>query len=314
MPDTHRLRVSREIFLTAFGAELGAVEPWVTDRLTAMLEDEDVCAGESLFSAGDPADYFYFLRRGTVKLVCEGSEARTVHGPGVIGVFDVLLDRPRMRSAIVLDSPELMKVRADAWIELLEDSFELARAAVLRSAREVALLEVLLLGKRVLPWPVGPRPSYPVGARLGLIERLALLMDAPPLRAAGVQTLSDLAASSEEVVVAPGSVLFEGQVTRSRFFLVVEGQVDGLHEPSNMVCPFGPGDIVSGAGAFGEPALAWTARAKTKARTLAFRIEDWFDLMEEHFDLVRSALAASALERERLLDLLASNPGGPPRS
>ena len=76
-----------------------------------------------------------------------------------------------------------------------------------------------------------------------------------------------------------------------------------------MVCPFGPGDIISGAGAFGEAALAWAARAKTKVRVLAFRIEDWFDLMEEHFDLVRSALAGSALERERLTDLLASNGG-----
>jgi CRP-like cAMP-binding protein len=309
MSDTHRLRVSREIFLAAFGPAFDAVEPWVTDRVTAMLEEEDVCAGESLFTAGDPPDYFYFLRKGTVQLVGAGSEPPTVHGPGVIGVFDVFLDRPRMRTAVVVGACELMKVRADAWIELLEDSFDLARAAVLRSAREVALLEAQLLARRVLPWPAASRAPYPVGARLGLIERLALLVDAVPLRTAGVQTLSDLAASSEEVELAPGGVLFEGHVAKSRFFLVVEGQVDGLHEPSNMVCPFGPGEIVSGAGAFGEPALAWAARAKTKARVLGFRIEDWFDLIEVHFDLVRSALASSALERERLLDLLASTAG-----
>jgi CRP-like cAMP-binding protein len=288
---------------------MGAVEPWVTDRLTSLLEEEDVCAGESLFSAGDPADYFYFLRKGHAKLVGEGSVPQTVHGPAVLGMFDAFLERPRVRSAIVLDAPELMKVRADAWFELLEDSFELARASVLRAAREVAILEGKLLEKRVVPWPVGPLPPYAPGARLGLIERLALLMDAAPLRAAGVQTLSDLAACSEEVDLALGTALFEPHTARSRFFLVVEGQVDGFHEPSNMVCPFGPGDIISGAGAFGEAALAWAARAKTKVRVLAFRIEDWFDLMEEHFDLVRSALAGSALERERLTDLLASNGG-----
>src|SRR5208283_1128128 len=67
MSDTHRLRVSREIFLAAFGPAFDAVEPWVTDRVTAMLEEEDVCAGESLFTAGDPPDYFYFLRKGTVQ-------------------------------------------------------------------------------------------------------------------------------------------------------------------------------------------------------------------------------------------------------
>lgn len=94
---------------------------------------------------------------------------------------------------------------------------------------------------------------------------------------------------------------------RTRVFLVVEGQVEGLHESPDVAYSFGPGDIVLGAGAFGVPALAWNARATSRARLLAFGGEDWLDLMEEHFDLVRSALAGLALERERLLDLLASN-------
>src|SRR5579872_2869455 len=100
MPEVHRLRVSREIFLMAFGAELGAVEPWVTDRLTSLLEDEDACSGETLYSAGDPADYFYFLRKGHAMLVREGGAPQTVQGPGVLGMFDAFLDRPRLRSAV----------------------------------------------------------------------------------------------------------------------------------------------------------------------------------------------------------------------
>src|SRR5579859_909267 len=49
MPDTRYLRLSRELFLTAFGDELGRIEPWVTDRLTSVLEEEDGGMGETLF-------------------------------------------------------------------------------------------------------------------------------------------------------------------------------------------------------------------------------------------------------------------------
>jgi hypothetical protein len=64
--------------------------------------------------------------------------------------------------------------------------------------------------------------------------------------------------------------------------------------------------VVCGAAAFGQPALAWKASASRATRALAFRIEDWFDLMEEHFDMVRSTPGALELKRNQLLDQLAS--------
>jgi CRP-like cAMP-binding protein len=307
MRDTRHVRVSRELFLTAFGAELGKVDPWVIDRLTYLLEEEDLFAGETLFNVGAPPEYFYFLREGRVQLVREGSAAQSVEGPAVIGMFDAVLDRPRPRTAVVLRDTQLMKVPVDAWVELLEDSFELARASVLGSARQVALLEERLLDAGVVPWTGSPGSGPPLsGGRLGVLERLALLMNALPLRLAGVQALSDLAVASEEVAFAPNEVLHERVVKRERVYLMADGQVAASRGPSDVVWTFSQGQIVCGAAAFGDCSSAWSARATSAARTLAFRIEDWFDLMEEHFDLVRSALAGLVLERERLLDLAAS--------
>jgi hypothetical protein len=57
--------------------------------------------------------------------------------------------------------------------------------------------------------------------------------------------------------------------------------------------------------ALGEAASAWEAQAVEPTRVLSLLVEDWYDLMEEHFDLVRSALRAVALTSERLLDELA---------
>jgi len=310
MPDPRHLRISRELFLAAFGPELGSVEPWVTDRLTSLLREEELRAGQALFSAGDPAEFFYFMREGRVQMVREGGAPLTFEGRRVVGMFDVLLDQPRRRTAIALEDLRLMKVRADAWIELLEDSFELARASVVTSARSVSVLEERLWSNAGVRLSIGARTTHVPQGRLNIIERLAVLMDAPPLREAGVQTLSDLAASSDEVFFEEDELLFERNVARERVFMVVEGEVEASRDAPDIVWRVGAGEIVCGAAAFGEPALAWTARARRHTRALAFRVEDWFDRMEEHFDMVRSALAAYARQRDRLLDELASKDAG----
>jgi CRP-like cAMP-binding protein len=305
MRDTSHARVSRELFLAAFGAELGRMVPATIDRLTWLLEEEDVLSGETLFAEGEAPECFYFLREGRIQLVREGSAPRTAKGPAVVGMSDALLDRPRSRTAIVLADTRIMRVRIDDWVELLDDSFELTRASILSSARRVALLEEQLLDMGIVPWTTSGGVSQAAGPRLGVIERLAALMDALPLRQAGVQTLSDLALVADELTFEPGDVLFDRGAKRDRVFLVVQGEVAATRRPSDVEWTFGPGHIVCGAAALSDVSCAWGASAKSRVRALAFRTEDWFDLMEEHFDLVRSALAGLVLERERLLELVA---------
>jgi CRP-like cAMP-binding protein len=304
MADAHRLKASREIFLAAFGAAEGGIEPWVLDRVTALLEEEDAVAADVLYKVGDPADRFLFLRRGRVSLVGPGTATETVVGPTVVGMFDVFLDRPRNRTAVALDVPELMSVRTDAWLELLEDSFDLARASVVGMARHLSSLEDQVLSRGASPWLAPRHRPVTVGGNLGLVERMALAMDAPPLRTAGVQALSDLATGADEMQLAPGAVLLDNREPPAQFFLAAEGELEATHGPSKTVCTFRPGDVVAGAAAFGGVAGKWTVVARSNARVLAFRLEDWFDALEEHFDLVRSALGGWTLERERLLELL----------
>jgi CRP-like cAMP-binding protein len=303
------MRAWKELFVTGFGAELGKVDSWVMDRLTAMLQEEDVYAGEQLFSRGSAPEYFYFLRKGRVRLERPAVAPQLLEGPAVIGIFDAVLDRPWLHTATSLGDAEIMKVRLDDWVELLEDSFELARASVQSATRQVARLEEGLLEEGLTPWSASPSfAAVGTGVRLGVVERIAVLMDALALRAAGVQTLSDLALVCEETTFAPGDPLFDRGAKSDRVFLVVEGIVTASRAPSAVAWTFGPGQIVCGAAAFlaafGEEPVRWAARASSPLRTLAFRTEDWFDLMEEHFDLVRSALAGLALERERLAELV----------
>ena len=151
-----------------------------------------------------------------------------------------------------------------------------------------------------------PRRSAP----LAFVERLAILADVPLLRGAGIQVLVELADSIEEVTFEPGSAIFERGDRRGQILLVLEGEAEGNRlDPGAHACVFGPGSVVGGVASLGEPILAWQARAITRVRALSMSLEDWFDLMEEHFDLVRSALSAIALPREAILDDLSASTG-----
>ncbi len=308
MGDSRRGRVSRELFLAAFGSNRPGFESWVTDRLVSLLQEDELRAGETLYSAGDTPEFVYFMREGTIQLVREGLPKRTLEGLHVFGMGDGLLDRTRTRTAIAAIDLRLMKVRVDAWLELLDDSFELARASVLELARSIAHLEDRLDGPALSGGHASSWPEQVPAGRLNVVERLALLMEVPLLRGGGVQPLSDLAVASREIHFESGDELVERNARRERIFVVIEGQVDACREQPPGLRTARAGEIVGGAAAFGQPALLWNARATRRGRALAFRVDDWFDLMEEHFDLVRAALAALSMQHENLLDKLGAEP------
>jgi CRP-like cAMP-binding protein len=304
MRDAHRLRIQRELFLAAFGTNVGTSEAWL-DRLISVLEEQFARAGETLFLAGDPPESYYFLREGRVQLVREGCAPWTFESRSVFGMTDALLDRPRTRTALALTDVHAMKVQSEAWMELLEDSFELARTAVRGAVRSVANLEERLWAVEGRSPPGGAkRLALPAGP-LEVPSRLAVLMATPLLRGAGVQLLADLAAASEEVAFQDGDVLVERGADPGRVLVVVEGEIEASREDPQVRWRGSEGDVVCGTAAFGDPIVSWQARAGTQGRALSFRVEDWLDLLEEHFEVVRSTLAALALESERLRDRLA---------
>ena len=300
MADARTSRISRELFLAAFGAGPGHVEPWVIDRLTAVVDEDDARRGDTLYRVGDAPDGIYFLRQGRVEFVPEKGPGRVMDGPSVLGRFDAVLARPRTRRAIALTDLQLLRVPAEAWMDLLEDSFQLARLSVTSLTRTVAQLEERAWTESP-PGPTQPvMPAQMNARRLDRLERLVVLVDTPLLRGAGVQTLSDLAGVSEEASFEAGDDLFVAGARRDRVHIIVAGEVEAHRENPRVEWRGGPGEIVCDVASLGETEVAWGARAVTRVRTLAFRFEDWLDLMEEHFEMVRSTLGALALQCEKL--------------
>jgi len=293
-------RISRELFLSAIGPSFGSLEPWVVDRLTSILDEEQFSPGDRIYAAGDPPDDFYFAREGRVEIRRPGEPPKIVETPRAFGMLDVLVERPRSHSAYAAGPLQLMRVRADAWFELLEDSFELARMLLLALTRAAAAHEERLWAMgRTLPDPAPPALET-TGAALDIVARVLVLMQAAPLRGAGVQPLTDLAMASEEVDFAPGQRIVTRGVTPDRVLVLMEGEAEASRESPAVSWRGGPGRAVAGLSAFCGRPSAWEARAVVPTRALAFRLDDWFDVMEENFEMVRAALGSLAAEYERL--------------
>jgi CRP-like cAMP-binding protein len=306
MPDAGPLRIGREIFLAAFALDLDKVDAWVVDRVASILEEAEVHAGQALFTAGDRPEFVYFMQDGEVRFTREGGPSWIQRGRWILGGFDALGDRPATYTATALGDFHGMKAPSASWVEMLEDSFPLARSAVVNAARVLMRLEERVpTGAPVSDRETSLLSSAPPGA-LSVVQRLALLVDLRMLRVTGVQALADLAADSQQVGFAKGELLFGQSGEREHLIRIVDGDVVAERDAPAMVRRYGPGDLVCGTAILGRVAGAWNARAMTPIRAISFPLEALFDLMEEHFDLVRSMLAAMGGRRELLLEHMAS--------
>jgi CRP-like cAMP-binding protein len=275
--------------------------------MTSILDEQEFHAGQTLFAEGEPVEFLYFMQDGVVGFTRAGGPSWSLRGRWVLGAFEALSDRPAAFTATARADFFGMRASAVAWSEMLEDSFELAQSAVVNSCRAVMRLEEQVPSGGPA-WPRDPSmlSAIPPGT-LGLVERLALLLDVRMLRLGGVQALADLAAVSEQLSFAAGEVILEQGVPHHHLILVVDGEVLAEREGPSVTRRFVSGDLVCGTAILGHVAEAWQARCVTPVRGISIPIEALFDLMEEHFDLVRSTLSALGARRQQLLEHLAES-------
>ena len=306
MFDGRRLRIGREIFLVALGLPLESTDGWVIDRLTTLLDEQEIHAGQRLFTEGEPSEFLYFMRDGEIRFLREGGPTWTLRGRWVIGGFEAIGDRPASHTAVAVRDLRGMRVPASAWLELLEDNFQLARSAVVNASRGLVRIEDRIpSGAPASPREASPLALPPPGA-LSLVDRLALLLEVRMLRSAGVQALADLAAVSEQVSFAVGQSVMAPGRENEHLIRIVDGEVLAERTDRAVERRYGPGDLVCAAAILGRVSEGWRARAVSATRAISFPVEALFDLMEEHFDLVRSTFSALGARRDLLLEHLAA--------
>lgn len=232
----------------------------------------------------------------------EGMPPWTLDAQSALGLLDILADRPRTTTATAVTSVRAMRVAGDDYLDLLGEHFDLVVTKVLGIADHVHEISLSLapdggfppIVLSPLPAPAAPRP-------MDLVQKLGVLRASSLFRRANVQSLVRLCALAREVPVEAGGTLFGRGAAVGKFFLVASGVVEAERQGPAIVARFGRGDLVCGHGALGKADNVYSARACSPVLALSFVEEDFFDVMEEHFELTRSVLAGMAAEYERLL-------------
>jgi CRP-like cAMP-binding protein len=292
MLDTDPL--ARELFVRS---TLPGLTGEAAARLAASLRPLSAVAGEVLFEPGQPPERLYLVLEGELALELPGEEPWRFGPRSIVGINDMMIDRPHLRRCVVRADARLLVARTSAWLDLIEDVV-VARGALISVGHGQHKLWLELASKlperQIDPVDLPPPP-------LPLYEKILILRDAALLRNAGMQATASLAHVAEEVRLDAEQPLFGYAEEKSTLYIVASGSVELEHETESIVSRYGPGSLLGGAAALAAELGVYRARALEPAALLRIRDEDFFDQAEEHPDLNRTALAYLMLEREPLM-------------
>ena len=296
-------RLVREIFLAGFMSGLPPENvAWATHRLARNMDDVHLRAGDALYRQGEPTTAHYFVVYGEIMLAAAGVPPWTLGERSLIGTIDLTLDRPRTRTATATKDTHLLRMPATDWLDMLEDNFELMLRGIEGLAKGIHDLRAAIVGGAVvLDAPASSPTALSPKGELALVDRVFLLRGVRLFAQAEAQALLDLAAHAVEMEVDAGAVIVARE-HNDAMFVTVSGAIAATTAASVPEETFGPGTLVFGSRAATSKELGFEAHAITKSRVLRLAREDYFDAMEEHFGLARSAMKALAAEREALVN------------
>lgn len=113
------------------------------DFLSARGKLEFVGAGETIFSQGDPGDYFYMVIRGSVKAQINEQSTKSIPQGGFFGEVSLIANIPRTATIVAEEPSVLFKISIDAFWEVLVQHIEMA--LFIESLGEQRLMEDMQL-------------------------------------------------------------------------------------------------------------------------------------------------------------------------
>ena len=296
----HQLLV-RSMMTGTFGSALA-------NQFAAVAKEVYFPAGKTIYREGETSDAVFFLLEGRVELATPNDEPWYLGGRAVFGVLDVELDRARDRTARAVTDVRAMRIGAGDFLDLMEDNMELTPPRIRMLSG--GLLE---LGLSLDPPGAfadtpsgGARPSMMAtvperdARELNPFERLITLRICPLFERAGTQSLIRLSRAAKPRLHGHGESLAVFGETAESFFVVVTGSVTAHRQEPELAATFGPPELAGGYSGFGHERWAVSLEAAVDCCVLEIRYDDLFDVMEDHFDMVRAVMGHLAAERDRL--------------
>ncbi|HVQ13942.1 MAG TPA: HEAT repeat domain-containing protein, partial [Vicinamibacterales bacterium] len=237
-------------------------------------------AGREISRAGQPADEVFFLLEGALELRTDGGSEKELAAPAVANVEEVLQGIPLNYTIRAVEHTIGFRVPAPVFLTMVSDNILMAQG-----------LFRLLLGQSSDRLHKGVVAARLDGQGAHLFRR------DPLLAAATAAQLLALRASSSEVPLTAGSVVFEVDSPPAAY-QILEGELR-LEPPDGHPILATKGTTFGVANTLAGTPSGWKAVAAANGRALRLERDDLFGVMADHVDLMQSLFA----EALRLRDL-----------
>jgi CRP-like cAMP-binding protein len=302
---THRLELT--IFVRTL---FGDIDGRIADEIASRMHEVDFEKGQLVYRRGEASTYLYFIEEGTVVLEADGVAPWTMGPMDGFGFQDAMQDRPHARDARASTDARILVFSLEDWLDIIEDHSELGRGALLRHAQSARNMIAELAPDGAFPAPGevrNPRdPSHPPD----LIERMVTFSETPVFERAGIQSLATMARVARAVHHQAGDVLVAPDKSVNRVFIVGAGMCEMRRDKPELVARFGANTMVGGLAFFGLEKSDFTLTALEPSLVFHISQDDWFELMDDHFELARSVFLRMGGERQVLMGALAERKRG----
>lgn len=265
--------------------------------------------GSVLLREGEPIPALYAVLDGRVHLERNGRVLGHVTSGGFVGGPGMFARDPQGLSATAEADTLCLELEADAALEIFEDHFPILHHVLREVCRWLLDLTARLpphLYRDIFP---AAEASYVPAGDLDLVERLLYLRKVSPFVQSSISALAELSRGMAEVVLPPGTRLWEEGETSGTVIMVVSGTVACAARGGEATFTAGPGAPLGAVESMAERPRWYTATTGTRVTALQGSIEGLIDVFEDNFDMAMDYLAVMARAQIRLLEMRVSESG-----
>jgi CRP-like cAMP-binding protein len=239
---------------------------------------------------GAPTEYIQILLQGRFRVRDEGSEARSVSPPAMLGFREVLQGTPLQEGAVAETESIALVMPAEEFRVLLAANIELAqglfRMLLERFPEGGVSLES---GVRALGQDNHDRP-------VKTVDKVMFLQAVPIFSHATAEEIYALAAIAREIPLSPASTLLSPGASAS-ILLLLSGEVE-LTGDGGSPAVAGPGRCLGINETFAGARWALTGRVTRGGKALQIERDPLFELLSERMDLLQGIFSAVFRRRD----------------
>jgi CRP-like cAMP-binding protein len=245
------------------------------DQIATILDrtrERAFTPGASLFREGESPETIFFLLEGRAQLE-EGNHTFELGPHDVVGLLPAIARRSHSASCHAETAVQALTLRVDAFLEILEDFFDLTCALLAHLSARLIAADPHQLGARAF---AGEGPPFLDDVRpIQLIEKIVFMKSVRLLAGASAEELSRIGRESDAVSFRSGEEVFRAGDPADAFYLMLQGRL----------AQHGPRSSVGAIDVLGQGRYAHSVRAEEASYCLRVPAERFFDLLEDHFDL-----------------------------